>query len=95
LWIGRVWRGGRTRRSRFCKGCAAGRWRKGSLLSVEEEIVVDDIKKAVHTAAGSSQKIAMFHFQVLKHAKELEGINAKAFARKSAFQRPTGQNLQR
>jgi hypothetical protein len=41
--------------------------------------VIDDIKKAVHAAAGSNQKIAMFHFQVLKHAKELEGLNAKAF----------------
>lgn len=34
------------------------------------EVVIDDIKKAVHAAASSNQKIAMFHFQVLKNAKK-------------------------
>lgn len=43
--------------------------------------MIDDIRKAVHAAAGSNQKIAMFHFQVLKHARELEGLNAKAFCK--------------
>ena len=41
--------------------------------------MIDEIKKAVHAAAASNQKIAMFHFQVLKNAKELAGLNAKAF----------------
>lgn len=43
--------------------------------------MIDSIKKAVHSAAGSNQKIAMFHFQVLKNAKELEGLSAKAFCK--------------
>jgi hypothetical protein len=41
--------------------------------------VIDQIKAAVHNAASGKQKIAMFHFQVLKNAKELEGLNAQAF----------------
>lgn len=41
--------------------------------------MIDDIRAAVHTAAGTNQKIAMFHFQVLKNAKELEGLDPKAF----------------
>jgi hypothetical protein len=40
--------------------------------------MIDDIRKAVHAAASDNQKIAMFHFQVLKNAKELEGMNAEA-----------------
>ena len=43
--------------------------------------MIDDIRKAVHAAAASNQKIAMFHFQVLKNARELEGLNAKAFCK--------------
>lgn len=43
--------------------------------------MIDNIKKVVHAAAGSNQKIAMFHLQVLKHAKELEDLNAKAFCK--------------
>jgi hypothetical protein len=43
--------------------------------------MIEDIKKAVHAATGSNQKIAMFHFQVLKNAKELQGLNAKAFCK--------------
>jgi hypothetical protein len=43
--------------------------------------VIDDIRNAVHAAASSNQKIAMFHFQVLKNAKELDGLNAKAFCK--------------
>jgi len=43
--------------------------------------MVDNIRKAVHAAAGSNQKIAMFHFQVLKNAKELERLNPKAFCK--------------
>jgi hypothetical protein len=43
--------------------------------------VINEIREALHTSASSNQKIAMFHFQVLKHAKELEGLNAKAFCK--------------
>ena len=38
-------------------------------------------RPAVHTAASGNQKIAMFHFQVLKNAKDLEGLNAEAFCK--------------
>ncbi len=34
---------------------------------------------AVHATAANDQEIAVFQFQVLKNAKELEGLNAKAF----------------
>jgi hypothetical protein len=43
--------------------------------------MLDQIKVAVHKAAGTNQKTAMFHFQVLKNAKELEGLDPKAFCR--------------
>ena len=43
--------------------------------------MIQSIKKAVHDAAATNQKIAMFHFQVLKNAKELEGLNPKDFCR--------------
>ena len=43
-----------------------------------------DIKKAVHDAAGTNQKIAMFHFQILKHAAELEGVNSVEFCKELA-----------
>ncbi len=43
--------------------------------------MIEDIKKAVHAAASANHKIAMFHFQVLKNAKDLEGLNAKAFCK--------------
>ena len=43
--------------------------------------MIDDIRNAVHAAASSNEKIAMFHFQVLKNAKELEGLNAKDFCK--------------
>jgi len=45
-----------------------------------EGIVIEEIKAAVQ-AAGTNQKIAMFHFQVLKNAHELEGVDPKAFCR--------------
>ncbi len=41
--------------------------------------MIDQIRAAVKSAASANQKIAMFHFQVLKNAKELEGLNSKAF----------------
>jgi hypothetical protein len=45
----------------------------------ERVLLIDDIKAAVHAAASGNQKIAMFHFQVLKNATALEGLNAEAF----------------
>jgi hypothetical protein len=43
--------------------------------------VIEEIKAAVHGAAGTNQKIAMFHFQILKNADELAGIDPKGFCR--------------
>ena len=37
--------------------------------------MIDQIKKAVHEASESKQKMAMFHYQVLKNAKNLAGID--------------------
>lgn len=41
--------------------------------------MIDQIKQAVHDASISKQKIAMFHFQVLKNAAELESLDPKSF----------------
>jgi len=41
--------------------------------------LIEQIKAAIHQAAAKSQKIAMFHFQVLKNADELAGIDPKGF----------------
>ena len=46
--------------------------------------MIDDIKTAVQEAAGRRQKIAMFHFQVLKNATELKDLNAEAFCKEVA-----------
>lgn len=43
--------------------------------------MIEQIKAAIHHAAGKSQKIAMFHFQVLKNADELSGIDPKGFCK--------------
>lgn len=43
--------------------------------------MIQEIKKLVHDAALGNQKIAMFHFQVLKNAAELEGIDPLSFCR--------------
>jgi len=43
--------------------------------------MIEEIKAAVATAATENQKYAMFHFQVLKHASKLEGIDPVAFCR--------------
>ena len=43
--------------------------------------MIEEIKAAVHGAAGTNQKIAMFHFQILKNADELAGIDPKGFCR--------------
>ncbi|MFZ0301413.1 MAG: hypothetical protein WAL75_01960 [Terracidiphilus sp.] len=42
---------------------------------------MEEIKSAVLNATGSKQKAAMFHYQVLKHADELEGFNPTGFCK--------------
>lgn len=41
--------------------------------------MIEQIKAAIHHAAGKNQKMAMFHFQVLKDADQLTGIDPKRF----------------
>jgi hypothetical protein len=43
--------------------------------------VIEEIKAAIQRAAVKNQKIAMFHFQVLKNADELAGIDPKGFCK--------------
>lgn len=43
--------------------------------------MIERIKSAVHGAAAKNQKIAMFHFQVLKNADDLEGMDPRGFCR--------------
>jgi hypothetical protein len=43
--------------------------------------VIEEIKAAVHGAAAKNQKVAMLHFQVLKNADELAGIDPKGFCK--------------
>lgn len=43
--------------------------------------MIEQIKAAIHHAAGKNQKIAMFHFQVSKNSDELAGINPKGFCK--------------
>ena len=52
--------------------------------SPTRDVAIEEIKSAVHNAAQGKQKIAMFHLQVLRHAEELDGLNAKAFCRELA-----------
>ena len=42
-------------------------------------MIIEEILKAVHEAAAEKHKIAMFHFQVLKHASELQHMNPREF----------------
>ena len=46
--------------------------------------MIGEIKKAVHEAASRKHKIAMFHFQVLKHASELKQVDPRQFCREIA-----------
>lgn len=46
-----------------------------------KEIVIEEIKKALHDAALGKQKIAMFLLQVLKNTAALEGHDAGTFCR--------------
>jgi hypothetical protein len=43
--------------------------------------VIEEIKKAVHDAARGNQKIAMFHFQVLKNSAVLDGYDPEIFCK--------------
>jgi hypothetical protein len=43
--------------------------------------MIEQIKAAVQRAAEKNQKIAMFHFQVLKNADELTGIDPNGFCK--------------
>jgi hypothetical protein len=49
--------------------------------------MIEDIKRAVHAAAGDKHKIATFHLQVLKNAEALEGMNAEAVCKELAVPR--------
>ncbi|MGH9414408.1 MAG: HTH-like domain-containing protein [Terriglobales bacterium] len=46
--------------------------------------MVEQIKKAIN-GAKKGQKTRMFHYQVLKNAADLEGLNAKAFCHELAM----------
>jgi hypothetical protein len=48
---------------------------------MERQLVIEQIKNAVHHAVENHQKIAMFHYQVLKNADELEGIDPQGFCK--------------
>lgn len=41
--------------------------------------MVDEITRKIRMAAGSSQKIAMFHYQVLVNAEKLKGFYPVTF----------------
>lgn len=41
--------------------------------------MIEQIRAAIHRAQENNQKIAMFHFQVLKNAVELAGIDPIGF----------------
>jgi hypothetical protein len=43
--------------------------------------LIEQIKTAVQATANTNQKSAMFHFQVLTNANQLEGLDPKAFCR--------------
>ncbi len=43
--------------------------------------MIEEIRRAVHDAALGNQKIAMFHFQVLKNAVALESVDPVSFCR--------------
>lgn len=43
--------------------------------------MIEEIKAAIQRSAVTNQKIAMFHFQVLKNADELSGIDPKGFCK--------------
>jgi hypothetical protein len=46
--------------------------------------VIEQIKAAVHNATAKNQKLAMFHFQVLKSAAELQGIDPRGLCKEGS-----------
>lgn len=42
---------------------------------------IDEIARKVREAEKTKNKIAMFHYQILIHAKELEGVDAIEFCK--------------
>ena len=44
--------------------------------------MIDEIASRVRSAAPDHQKIAMFHFMILKHAFELKDVDPVEFCRK-------------
>jgi len=48
---------------------------------MKSEYQIEQIKTAVHGAEVKKQKLAMFHFQVLKNADDLTGLNPKDFCK--------------
>jgi hypothetical protein len=51
------------------------------IVRVKDKVMIEEIKKAVHDAALRKQKMAMFHFQVLRHADKLKNIDSTSFCR--------------
>lgn len=43
--------------------------------------MIDQIKSAIDRAAVKNQKLSMFHFQVLKNADVLSGMDPKGFCK--------------
>lgn len=43
--------------------------------------MIEEIQEAIRDAARGGQKMAMFHFQVLKNAAALEGTDPQPFCR--------------
>lgn len=43
--------------------------------------MIEQIKAAIHGAIAKKQKLAMFHFQVLKNADDLAEIDRKRFCK--------------
>ncbi len=53
---------------------------------MKSEHQIEQIKAAVHGAAAKKQKLAMFHFQVLKNADDLADLNPKGFCKEVSVQ---------
>ena len=62
-------------------GCLdrAGRLFFGVDYGGRRVMIIREIRNAIHVAAEDKQKMAMFHFQVLKNAKVLDGMEPGAF----------------
>ena len=49
--------------------------------------MIEEIRRSVHEAAGSNQKIAMFHYQVLVNAEALRNEDPEGFCEELAVPR--------